>query len=307
MTLWRRLRGSLLTALIILIITIAVIYVAETFAPPWPEQDAALFLTSVAELLRAVQWPLVALIVAYFFRKDIADLLTRIARWKGLGMELETRDQVNDAVAATALWQASGDVRAQVPSTTQGADGSTPPQQLALEGIEAQSETPETYWSRWYGSNLDRISMAIRRALAGESVGEGLPSPIGDAQRRVMSAVLKSPEIALRVVAGGIANVLELLAAERGLIEKDNHNWTPTTLARLLRVDGVIDHWAEDAIAKFFRAGDAVLAQSHANQDDVLQAIDTGMAILGALSNPFKATFGEEEPTQPAEVPQIPM
>jgi hypothetical protein len=156
-------------------------------------------------------------------------------------------------------------------------------------------------------SNLDRITRAIRRALAGESVGEGLPPPIADAQRRVMSAVLKSPEIALRVVAGGITNVLELLATERGLMEKENRRWSPTTLARLLRVDGVIDNWAEDAIAKFFRAGDALFAEDNPNEDDVLQAIDTGMAILGALATPFKATFRDEIPTQPpGEPPQRP-
>ena len=122
-----------------------------------------------------------------------------------------------------------------------------------MEGVAPQGETPEAYWTRWYDSNLDRITTAIRTALAGGSEGTGLPTPIADAQQRVMKTVLKSPEIALRIVAGEIANVLRLLAAERGLMPKENRAWSPTTLARLLRIDGVIDHSAEDAIAKFFR------------------------------------------------------
>jgi hypothetical protein len=222
MTLWRRIRVPLLTTLSIIVLTVVVIYLAETFAPPWPGHDAAAFLTSVAEILRAVQWPLVALVVAYFFRRDIADLLTRIARWKGLGMELETRDQVNEAVAATALWQASGDVRTPASLSAQRADGSAPPEQLALEGVAAEPESPDAYWSRWYGSNLDRITGAIRRSLEGSSFGTGLPEPLADAQQRAMSALLTSPVLALRVVSQGIAHVLELLAAERGLMNENS-------------------------------------------------------------------------------------
>jgi hypothetical protein len=136
--------------------------------------------------------------------------------------------------------------------------------------------------------------------------GTGLPVPIADAQQRVMNAVLKNPEVALRRVAGEIANVLRLLAAERGLERKGSRTWSPTTIARLLRQDGVIDHWAEDAIAKFFRAGDALLAESNPNEDDVLKAIDTGMAILGGLAPPFKAVFRDEVPAQPPEMPEPP-
>lgn len=126
MPLWERLLLGFCIWLIVFVSVVLFSHLVPQVAPPWPGQDAATFLTSVAEILRAIQWPLVALVVTYFFRKDIADLLTRIARWKGLGMELETRDQVNEAAAATAVWQASGDVRTPVPPTAQRADGSAP-------------------------------------------------------------------------------------------------------------------------------------------------------------------------------------
>lgn len=57
---------------------------------------------AVAELAKALQWPLVALIISLFFRGDIRKLLGRVRRGKMLGAEVELGDALDKLEAGTA-------------------------------------------------------------------------------------------------------------------------------------------------------------------------------------------------------------
>lgn len=57
---------------------------------------------AIAELAKALQWPLVALIISLLFRGDIRNLLRRIRRGKMLGAEVELGEALDRLEAGTA-------------------------------------------------------------------------------------------------------------------------------------------------------------------------------------------------------------
>jgi hypothetical protein len=64
--------------------------------------DWAEFLEAIADLLRALQWPLVAVIVGLFFGPEIRTLLRRMKSWKAMGMEGEFSEAVQQLTESTA-------------------------------------------------------------------------------------------------------------------------------------------------------------------------------------------------------------
>lgn len=62
----------------------------------WPSSSS---ISAYADLLRAFQWPLVALIISFFFKEQIRAVILRIRKGKILGQEFDIADELKTTKA----------------------------------------------------------------------------------------------------------------------------------------------------------------------------------------------------------------
>jgi TRAP-type mannitol/chloroaromatic compound transport system permease small subunit len=60
----------------------------------WPSAEV---IAAYGDLIRALQWPIVALIVVGFFRQEIKEISRRLKRGKLLGNEFDLSDEIQQA------------------------------------------------------------------------------------------------------------------------------------------------------------------------------------------------------------------
>jgi hypothetical protein len=278
----------LIVWLIVFPTVLIVLRFVPSIAPPWPGPEAASFLTAIAEVLRAIQWPLVALIIAVFFRTDIRRLLEGLQRGKlkflGTEWELETRLAQSEEASSTLL--VTSELHAQPPNGVDVQPQPTPAvEQLPLETIEEQERSPEEVLRRWLEANPDRISEAIR--LARERP-ETTPAdtdhhPLQKAQDQIIRAATWSPRIALGLVSSQLRKALNAIARLYGHDSLADKPMSPEKKATELEARQVLSPLAADAIRKFWAVQSLLHGKPNEANDERLRAVDSGLAILASL------------------------
>lgn len=216
--------------------------------PTWSEGSD--LVRAIAELLRAVQWPLVTLIVAYFFRGDIQKLLSRVRRGSLFGAEVEL-ERALDMLAEGA-----------------GEAG----QQQMLELPAPQPTRPE-------------LAAAERRA-EDELDAARIESEMAK-ERDILRTASVSPRAALMLLSSEIEAALRRLAREDEVEERmprDTRFLTVGQITRDLTTAGAINERTEENIDNLWKVRGLVVHEGQGEDDDVLRAIDSGLTILRTLN-----------------------
>src|SRR5262245_61395323 len=79
--------------------------------PTWPEASG--FVQSLAELPRASQWPIVALVIVRAFRGETRKLLGRVRRGSLFGAEVELDEAIEELAEGAEAAKARGEAAAQ--------------------------------------------------------------------------------------------------------------------------------------------------------------------------------------------------
>ncbi|MFN8593905.1 MAG: hypothetical protein U0031_20785 [Thermomicrobiales bacterium] len=213
--------------------------------PTWSEGSDVV--RAVAELLRAVQWPLVTLIIASFFRADIQRLLSRVRRGSLFGAEVELEEAL-DMLAAGA--------------------GAAEQQMMALPDAQERGEQPAPGTE----GNDDQAMERLESDLAQE--------------REILRTASISPRAALMLLSSEIEATLRRLAAEATVEERmprDTRFLTVGEITRDLAAAAAISTRTEENIENLWKVRALVVHEGHGDEEDVLRAIDSGLTILRTL------------------------
>jgi hypothetical protein len=219
----------------------------DVHLPTWSE--ASDFVRAVAELLRALQWPLVALIITHYFRGDIQKLLLRVRRGSLFGAEVELAQALDLLEEGTE----PQDALAQ-PSPSDARDGET--------------MLPD-------GSREDEDLERARTAAAFSK------------EQDILRTAAISPRAALMLLSSEIESTLRRLATDdeiEGQLPRYTRPPTVSEMARDLTKTGTITERTEDNIANLWRARNLVVHEGQGEDDDILRALDSGLLILRNLT-----------------------
>ncbi len=214
--------------------------------PTWSEGSA--LIVAVAELLRALQWPIVVLIIARFFRGDIQKLLTRVRRGSLFGAEVELEQALDLLEEGTSA--AGDDDAMDIPMIPAG---ELPPDRQDEEVID-----------------LARLRMTVAK------------------ERDILRTAAVSPRAALMLLSSEIEATLRHLAEDDDVEDRmpgDARFMPVSQITRGLTTAGAIDERTEDNIENLWKARALVLHEGQGEDDDVLRAVDSGLMILRALSS----------------------
>lgn len=223
--------------------------------PTWSEGSE--LLRAVAELLRAVQWPLVTIIVAFFFRGDIQKLLARVRRGSLFGAEVEL-EQALDMLEAGA--------------------GAAERQMMALPDGQERGEQAAPEAERDDEQAMERMETELAQ------------------EREILRTASISPRAALMLLSSQIEASLRRLAAEETVEERmprDTRFLPVAQIARELATAEAISARTEENIENLWKVRGLVVHEGQGENEDVLRAIDSGLTILGTLQR-LEAMAGEE-------------
>lgn len=217
-------------------------------APTWSEGSE--LVRATADLLRAVQWPLVTLIIASIFRDDIQKLLARVRRGSLFGAEVELE-------RALDLLEEGADQTEELLEI--------PEPQPAWPGMAAEERRFED----------ERDAARIETELAQE--------------RDILRTASVSPRAALMLLSSEIEATLRRLAQEDEVEERmprDTRFLTVGQITRDLTTAGAINERMEENIENLWKVRGLVVHEGQGEDDDVLRAIDSGLTILRTLNRP---------------------
>lgn len=266
----------------------------QELAPPWPSSDGAAFVLSVAELFRALQWPLVAIIIAMVFKKEVATLLGKVKSGKfPLIGEIEFQEDLSDLKrAATEFSKNAEDSNDQTVTTTS-------PMRTEDEAPKHQSrsDADDTHRSQVAEkpagdaeqlSELKLLNFLIALQNQQESLNEKLEAlELGirsESQSEIARVSAISPRAAMMLLSTEIDNTLKLLLR---LVDSPKafriRNPAPTQVARFLATTGLVDPATADGVQKFWRVRNAVVHEGMGDNEEIVSAIDAGLDILRSL------------------------
>ncbi len=211
-------------------------------SPSWTEGSE--FVRAIAELLRAVQWPLVTLIIAFFFRADIKKLLSRVRRGSIFGAEVEL-EQALDLLE-------------------EGADKAEQQQMREMELEQPEGATP-------LEEDLDAARLETEMAKERDILRTASVSP-----RAALMLLSSEIETTLRRLAES--------AAIEDRMPHDARFQTVREIAGDLAHADTITERTEENIDNLWRVRALVVHEGQGEDDDVLRAIDSGLTILRTLN-----------------------
>jgi hypothetical protein len=212
--------------------------------------DLTELIRAIAELVKALQWPLVASIITYFFRDDIRGLTTRIKKGKILGVEAEFADAINELT-----------------------EGTRRPPGTEVEFPEAPASEANSEEQPTGASAADQSSHVY----------------VGGFEDQVIKLSAISPRAALMILAseiqGRLKNLVDKVALSDGAISTKFWRVLPIRdQIRYLEHTGVMDPEVASDIYNFWIVRNLAIHEGAGEDNDILRAIDSGMSILGAFN-----------------------
>jgi hypothetical protein len=184
------------------------------------------FITAIAALLTAVQWPLLALTIGVLFRDDIKQLMRRSRSWKVLGVEGEFADLVEDLADSTSMPGESGPAlnafeRGLETGADQGGDIDSWSEIFRLAAVSPRAALMQL-WAEIEATLIDKA----QRCLAGDDQFDDLDASrinmkdatnvlvtLGLMPQSLAENLADFREIRNRVVHGGEGSDTEILSA----------------------------------------------------------------------------------------------
>lgn len=218
-------------------------------------KDLAALLQAISTLL----WPILTFVALLMFRKQIADIVSRLKRGKLFGQEIELDESLNKLRASTDLVQQ---------------------EVAALPAIETHEKT-------------------VEEVTANQDVAQ-----------QIISEAAKSPKAALISLSSELEKLAREILATTGHLQGRRHVAMPQAISELHKTHGLASH-VPSSLHHFWDVRNRVIHLGEGNDEDILRALDSGIALLRALqavpretnivSNPRVQIYADPELESPIE------